>query len=141
METIKLTPLHWAAYNDDAELCRYLLYNGAHQIESDAGSTPVDIAGFTGHKRVVKVFMEHVAAKIDTKYGITGPGVNTEEEEKKIEQEMVRKTEHAIDLHKKVNKPKFNELEYLNKLEKSPHTGQYKILLAKEKMKELSKED
>ena len=70
--------------------------------------------------------MEHVAAKIEKRYGMTGPGASEGEEK--------------IDLKKKVVKPKFNELEYLNKLEKSQHTGQYKVQLAKEKAKELTME-
>ena len=52
--------------------------------------------------------MEHVAAKIDKRHGITGPGVSEGE---------------LIDLDKKVVKPKFNELEFLNKLQKSERTG------------------
>ena len=58
---VMLTPMHWAAYNNDDELCRFLLSKGALQIQSQAGSMPVDIAGFSGHKKVVKVFMEHQA--------------------------------------------------------------------------------
>lgn len=101
-ETVGLTPLHWAAYNADAELCRFLLARGAMQIESDAGSCPVDIAGFSGHYPVVKVFMEHTAKKIEHKYHMQGPG-----------------TSDKVDLDSAVKKPKFDELEYLSKLEKA----------------------
>ena len=52
-----------------------MLAKGALQKESSAGAMPVDIAGFTGHKEVIKVFMEHVAAKIDAMQEANGPGV------------------------------------------------------------------
>jgi len=55
---------------------------------------PVDIAGFTGNKKVLKVFMEHVAAKVDAHKWI-GPGAE------------------EINLETMVNTPKFNELSYL----------------------------
>ena len=68
---------------------------------------PVDIAGFTGHKLVLKVFMEHVAKKVDALVG-QGPGA-----EDKVE----------VDLNQDITKPIFNELEHLSKLEKSDQTG------------------
>ena len=62
---VLLTPMHWAAYNDDAELCRFLLSKGAQQTVSGAGAMPVDIAGFSGNTQVLRVFQEYLAVKIE----------------------------------------------------------------------------
>lgn len=73
---------------------------------------PVDIAGFTGNKKVLKVFMEHVAAKVDAHKGM-GPGAD------------------EINLETLVITPKFNELSYLEKLPKAEKTGQFKVTVEK----------
>ena len=83
---------------------------------------PVDIAGFTGHKLVLKVFMEHVAKKVDAFVG-QGPGA-----EDKVE----------VDLNADIEKPVFNEIEHLGKLKKSEQTGQFKVPLEKQTAKELT---
>ena len=68
---------------------------------------PVDIAGFTGHTSVLKIFMEHVAKKVDAFVG-KGPGA-----EENVE----------VDLNSEVHQPKFNEVDYLSKLKKAESTG------------------
>ena len=50
-------------------------------------SLPVDVAGFLGHKKVVKVFIEHIAARID---------------------EKTNRNENLLDLDKKIRKPVFD---------------------------------
>ena len=52
---VNMTPLHWAAFNNDHLTVEFLLQKRAPQIPSKNGNYPVDIAGFCGHKNVVKI--------------------------------------------------------------------------------------
>lgn len=78
---------------------------------------PVDIAGFMGNKKVIKVFMEHAAAKIEGKHN-KGTG--------------------QINLDDPLGKPSIDEVELLSKMEKSEKTGQYKVVLVKAESRDLS---
>lgn len=78
---------------------------------------PVDIAGFMSNRKVIRVFMEHAAAKIDAKHNNKGTG--------------------EINLNDPLGKPAVNEVELLSKMEKSDKTGQYKVVLVKAEAKEL----
>lgn len=42
-----MTPLHWAAYNNDEEVINYLLSKGVVMLEDKDGNTPLDTAGNT----------------------------------------------------------------------------------------------
>ena len=68
---------------------------------------PVDIAGFMGCKKVLKVFMEYAAAKFEKKHGNGGDG--------------------TVDLNSDVKKPDIDEVAILASMEKSEKTGQYKV--------------
>ena len=45
----KMTPLHWAAYHNDFEVCKLLLSKEAKQTLNSDNNMPVDIAAFCGH--------------------------------------------------------------------------------------------
>jgi len=62
---LKMTPLHWAAYQGDTELLKLLLDNGAIMVETSLGSSPIDIAGFCGKKNIVNEFADYLAVKIN----------------------------------------------------------------------------
>ena len=61
-DIIKMTPLHWAAYNDDPNVVSYLLNKGAklqfsRKSNGDGtDATPVDIAGVCNNEDIVYVF-------------------------------------------------------------------------------------
>lgn len=59
---------------------------------------PIDMAGFIGHKNVIKVFIEHAAAGIEKQFKL-GDGI--------------------IRLNEPVRKPVFDKLSFLKKLPKS----------------------
>ena len=61
---LRMTPLHWAAYQGDAAMVQLLLENDAIQHMTTQGSTPVDIAGFMGHKDIVVTFCKDLEKRI-----------------------------------------------------------------------------
>ena len=61
---LKMTPLHWAAYQGDAAMVQVLLDNNACQHMTTQGNTPVDIAGFMGHREIVKTFCKDLERRI-----------------------------------------------------------------------------
>ena len=67
-----MTPLHWAAYHDDADLVAFLLQKGAKQKLSKknkssgaTGLAPVDLAGICGNKKTLGFFIDHLESKLD----------------------------------------------------------------------------
>ena len=61
---LRMTPLHWAAYQGDAAMVQLLLENDAIQHMTSQGNTPVDIAGFMGHKDIVVTFCKDLEKRI-----------------------------------------------------------------------------
>jgi ankyrin repeat protein len=58
---VKMTPLHWAAYNDDPKTTQLLLDNGATQTYNSDNNSPIDIAGMCNNKDVVDVFLSQMS--------------------------------------------------------------------------------
>jgi len=48
--------LHWAAYNDDVKVVKYLLERGAYMVYSANKETPIDIAGLCHNYDVTTIF-------------------------------------------------------------------------------------
>lgn len=66
---VNMSALHWAAYNDDAAVCEYLLKQpGINMVFSAGESTPVDIAGMMGYEGVVNKFIDNLEEQIEHKY-------------------------------------------------------------------------
>lgn len=58
------TALHWIAYHGDVEVTKLLLEHGASPALPDRrGYFPVDIAGYFGHKDVVKLLINDYLKK------------------------------------------------------------------------------
>ena len=62
---ISMTPLHWAAYNDDSKIVYLLLSKGAIMAKNREDNMPVDIAGFCGNGHVVNIFAEQIELNLD----------------------------------------------------------------------------
>lgn len=54
-----LTPLHWACFNGDKQVVRYLLDKGAKQQLSNLNQTPLGIAGVTENYDIVESILDH----------------------------------------------------------------------------------
>ena len=61
---LRMTPLHWASYQNDEDMVKFLLENGAWSFKTLLGNTPVDIAGFCKNTAVVKIFCKDLEKKI-----------------------------------------------------------------------------
>ena len=61
---VKMTPLHWACYNNDFDVVKLLLDKGAVQTRASNGNYPVDIAGVCGYKDVVNVICKNLRHKV-----------------------------------------------------------------------------
>ena len=72
-EKLKMTCLHWAAYQGDARLVELLLDKYAVQTVTTFDIAPVDIAGFCGNTDAVLSFCKHFE-KTFTKM-LTGAGM------------------------------------------------------------------
>jgi len=57
-DDILMTPLHWAAYNNDVGVLNLLLRSGAAITLNKSGYAPIDLAGFCGNKEAVRVFVD-----------------------------------------------------------------------------------
>lgn len=55
----QLTPLHWACFNGDKEVVKYLLSKGAEQKMSKLNQTPLGIAGVSQHSHIVACILDH----------------------------------------------------------------------------------
>ena len=59
-----MTPLHWTAYNGDAQTCRHLIQNGANVFTySFNEQLPIDVAGYTPQYNVIDTFLEIYCAQ------------------------------------------------------------------------------
>ena len=61
---INMTPLHWAAYQNDNLMVELLLKEGARLRTSKLGDTPVDVAGFCGKEDIVMIFLRDLELRI-----------------------------------------------------------------------------
>ena len=69
-DIVGMTPLHWAAFNDDPNVVAYLLKKGAQlkfskrKSNGEGDVSPVDLAGVLNYEDVVYVFAKWLEAKI-----------------------------------------------------------------------------
>ena len=76
----EMTPLHWAAYNKDGDVCRALLGAGANQfVKSIMNRFPIVVAGSCRAWEVVDVFLDSFQ----------------EEEQRKIQQNLKSESRHG----------------------------------------------
>jgi len=59
-----MTPLHWAAYNDDPGVVKFLLSKGAQLQFNSQDLSPVDIAGLCNNEDIVYVFAKWLEAQV-----------------------------------------------------------------------------
>jgi ankyrin repeat protein len=66
----RMTPLHAAAQNGDAEMIRILLFGGADlNITSNNGKTALDLAMEAGHEKATLLLGEGITKRFSQKRG------------------------------------------------------------------------